>query len=55
MGTYYLPLWYQAKGASASKSGVNILPFMMFIVLGAGLSGAIINVRLIVFFYDWPS
>jgi phosphate/sulfate permease len=51
-GVYFLPLWYQAKGASASKSGVNILPFMMFIIVGAGLSGGIINVRLRNFLSD---
>lgn len=34
MGAYYLPLWYQANGASASRSGINVLPFMVFIVVG---------------------
>jgi MFS family permease len=29
VATYYLPLWYQAtKGHSATKSGLDILPFM---------------------------
>lgn len=35
VGTYYLPLWYQAtKGHSATKSGLDILPFMLSIVVG---------------------
>ena len=43
MGNYYLPLFYQSKGASASKSGVDILAFMLSMVIAAGLSGAIIT------------
>lgn len=35
LGTYYLPLWYQAtRGHSATKSGIDILPFMLAVVIG---------------------
>lgn len=37
--TYYLPFFYQAKGHSAVKSGVDIIPMMMAMVVGTGLSG----------------
>jgi len=43
VGTYYVPLWYQSKGASASRSGIDILPFMLSVVISAGFSGAVIN------------
>jgi len=44
MATYYLPLWYQAtKGVSATKSGLDILPYMLSTVVAAGLSGAVIS------------
>jgi Na+/melibiose symporter-like transporter len=44
MATYYLPLWYQAtKGVSATKSGLDILPYMLSTVVAAGLSGGVIN------------
>jgi MFS family permease len=44
MATYYLPLWYQAtKGVTATKSGLDILPYMLSTVVGAALSGAIIS------------
>lgn len=34
VATYYLPLWYQAtRGHSATKSGVDILPFMMSVIV----------------------
>ncbi|KZS97593.1 ABC transporter [Sistotremastrum niveocremeum HHB9708] len=42
LGIYYLPLWYQAKGQSPSKSGVSILGFMLGLVVAAGVSGGII-------------
>lgn len=32
---YYLPFFYQAKGRSASQSGVDILPFMLSIILSS--------------------
>ncbi|CAE6453736.1 unnamed protein product [Rhizoctonia solani] len=45
LATYYLPLQYQAtKGHSATKSGIDILPFMLACVLTAAGSGALINV-----------
>ncbi|KAG8703474.1 hypothetical protein FRC08_002816 [Ceratobasidium sp. 394] len=45
LATYYLPLQYQAtKGHSATKSGIDILPFMLACVLTAAGSGAVINV-----------
>ncbi|KAF8309584.1 ABC transporter [Clavulina sp. PMI_390] len=40
---YYLPLLYQAKGHSATKSGIDILPFMMMCVGGAVISGGVIT------------
>lgn len=44
MATYYLPLWYQAtKGVTATKSGLDILPYMLSTVVGAALSGAVIS------------
>jgi len=43
LAVYYLPLLYQAKGHSATKSGIDILPFMLAVVISAGGSGAIIN------------
>jgi len=43
LATYYLPLQYQAKGHSATQSGIDILPFMMSVVIVAALSGAVIN------------
>jgi len=42
VGIYYLPLFYQAKGRSATKSGIDILPFMLSVVVGAGTSGGVI-------------
>jgi MFS family permease len=42
--TFYLPLWYQAtRGASATKSGIDILPYMLSVVVAAGISGGIIT------------
>lgn len=32
---YYLPFFYQAKGRSASQSGVDILPFMLSLILAS--------------------
>ena len=32
---YYLPFFYQAKGHSASKSGVDILPFMLSLIISS--------------------
>ncbi|KAK6502401.1 hypothetical protein TWF506_002982 [Arthrobotrys conoides] len=39
---YFLPLWFQTiKGVSAVDSGIRILPFMLSMVLGSILSGAV--------------
>ncbi|QRV80260.1 major facilitator superfamily transporter [Ceratobasidium sp. AG-Ba] len=44
LGTYYLPVYFQVtKGHSATKSGIDILPFMLSVVVAAGLSGGVIN------------
>jgi len=43
LGIYYLPLWYQAQGRSATQSGIDILPFQISTVVSAMISGAIIN------------
>lgn len=37
--TFYAPFFYQAKGHSAVKSGIDIIPAMMAVVVGTGLSG----------------
>jgi hypothetical protein len=42
--TFYLPLWFQAtRGVTATKSGLNILPFMLSTVVGVMLGGGIIS------------
>jgi MFS family permease len=42
--SYYLPLWFQAtKGISATKSGLDILPFMLSNVIAAGLAGFVVS------------
>lgn len=39
---YYLPIEYQAvKGSSATKSGIDILPFMLTVVGGTMIAGTI--------------
>ncbi|KAJ7221873.1 ABC transporter [Mycena rebaudengoi] len=43
LGTYYLPFFYQAKGHSPTKSGIDILPYMLSGVLSAAGAGAIVN------------
>lgn len=43
-GTYYLPLWYQAQGHSAERSGLDILPFMLSVVFATIISGSVIKV-----------
>jgi len=40
---YYIPLWYQVQGHSATKSGIDLLPFLLTTLLTAGICGAIIN------------
>lgn len=36
---YYIPFFYQAKGRTAEQSGIDVIPFMMAMVVGSGLSG----------------
>lgn len=41
---YYLPIWFQAvKGASATKSGIMILPTILSVVVGTMASGIIVS------------
>jgi isoprenylcysteine carboxyl methyltransferase (ICMT) family protein YpbQ len=41
---YFLPLQYQAvKNHSAERSGIDILPLMLGVVIFSGISGAIIT------------
>jgi len=41
---YYLPLLFQAvKHHSATKSGIDILPFMLAIVIGSAVAGLIVS------------
>ncbi|KAK1228815.1 hypothetical protein PQX77_008134 [Marasmius sp. AFHP31] len=41
--TYYLPLWYQARGHSAIRSGLDILPYLIALVVAAGIAGATVT------------
>ncbi|KAF7356528.1 MFS general substrate transporter [Mycena venus] len=41
--TYYLPLWYQARGQTAIQSGLSILPYLISLVVAAGVAGAIVT------------
>ncbi len=41
LGVYYLPLFYQARGHSATRSGIDILPFMLSIVFGTLASSVV--------------
>lgn len=42
---FYLPIWFQAiKGASAVKSGVMTLPFILTMVIFSILAGGLITV-----------
>ncbi|KAG8815924.1 hypothetical protein FRC19_000679 [Serendipita sp. 401] len=43
--TYYLPFFYQAKGRTASQSGIDIIPFMLSAVVASFASGAYVNVK----------
>lgn len=43
-GVYYLPLFYQVKGRTASESGIDIIPLMLGMVIASFGSGAIVNV-----------
>jgi len=40
---YFIPLWYQVQGHSATRSGIDLLPFLLAALITAGVSGAIIN------------
>ncbi|GAA5956352.1 hypothetical protein JCM3765_005638 [Sporobolomyces pararoseus] len=42
--TYYLPIFFQAtRGSSATKSGLQILPFMLSVTFAAGGCGALVS------------
>lgn len=41
--TYYLPLYFQVLGSSATGSGVRMLPFSLFAALIASVSGWLIT------------
>lgn len=41
--TYYLPFYYQAKGRSASQSGIDVIPFMLSIVLGSLIGSTLVK------------
>ncbi|KAK4701852.1 hypothetical protein P7C70_g4376, partial [Phenoliferia sp. Uapishka_3] len=44
LGTYYLPILFQAtRGVSATKSGIDILPFMLGVVFAAGAGGGAVS------------
>ncbi|KAK9893727.1 MFS general substrate transporter [Cystobasidium minutum MCA 4210] len=44
VGIYYLPIYYEAtRGRSASKAGIDILPFMIAVTLAAGISGGVVT------------
>ncbi|KDE06930.1 hypothetical protein MVLG_02817 [Microbotryum lychnidis-dioicae p1A1 Lamole] len=44
LATYYLPIFFQAtKGVSATKSGIDILPYMLGVVVGSAVSGVIVS------------
>ncbi|BGP57253.1 hypothetical protein JCM8202_002830 [Rhodotorula sphaerocarpa] len=50
-GTYYLPTFFEAtRFHSAQKSGIDILPFMLGVVVCSALAGAIISY----WGYYWP-
>lgn len=43
-GTYQLPLYYQAaRGHSAQKSGIDIIPFMVMVCVGIFVSGGFVT------------
>ncbi|KAJ6515064.1 MFS general substrate transporter [Mycena vitilis] len=43
LATYYLPLWYQARGQTAIHSGLSILPYLISLVIAAAISGAAVT------------
>ncbi|KAK0187629.1 ABC transporter [Armillaria mellea] len=50
IASYYLPFLYQLRGHSATKSGIDIIPFMIAGILASVLSGIIISKL----GYAWP-
>ncbi|KAG6918396.1 hypothetical protein DXG01_014797 [Tephrocybe rancida] len=50
IAVYYLPLLYQVRGHSATKSGIDILPFMISGVITTMLAGSVVSVKGIA----WP-
>ncbi|KAJ7171184.1 MFS general substrate transporter [Mycena filopes] len=49
--TYYIPLFYQAaRAASATKSGLNFIPFMLGVVFSGAIAGGIVSKT----GYYWP-
>ena len=41
---YFIPIWFQAiRGASAVRSGIDFLPFMISIILGIMVGGALVS------------
>jgi len=43
LGTYYLPLWFQAQGHSATRSGIDLIPLQLATVLTVMVSGGVAN------------
>ncbi|KAF8597474.1 MFS general substrate transporter [Ceratobasidium sp. AG-I] len=44
VGTYYLPVYFQVtRGHSATRSGIDILPFMLSVIIAAGATGGATN------------
>jgi len=42
-GAYYLPLYYQVLGASATKAGVQMLPYSLGCALTSAVSGVLVS------------
>ncbi|KAF1977364.1 MFS general substrate transporter [Bimuria novae-zelandiae CBS 107.79] len=40
---FFWPVYFQMRGASPLKSAVNLLPFLLFLLLVAGVSGAVMS------------
>ncbi|KAF9445157.1 ABC transporter [Macrolepiota fuliginosa MF-IS2] len=50
VSVYYLPLLYQVRGHSATKSGIDILPFMLSGMIASLVAGGIASAKGVV----WP-
>ncbi|KAF8987151.1 ABC transporter [Cyathus striatus] len=50
VASYYLPLLYQLRGHSATRSGIDILPFMISGVAATVVSGGVVALKGII----WP-